>query len=555
MHSTSVTITKSFWRNRIKQPTNPYWALVFFSLICFAPFINRPVFVDDHAYFDEAIERGKNLSAVYSDEKGGLGWRKGEAPSQANGPVYFYAMGLYTRIVGTAEWKAHLLIFALSIVGLFAFFNLAQRHLTHPLWAALLWLTTPHVWLTANSLLGDALLGPLILIGLVLFTRGWEKNSWPAIVLGSSLLGLVPLVKYTGLIGMVAAAGWVFFENRDWQTKKGFLFLPAIAPLLAWMLLTHSLYDESHFSAVFQASALIPSIYQIYFLFAFLTGTAPILLLPLLLIGLGQWGNRAQLTVVGFFFLLAVPGALLFPSNRWVGIQLGFWAATGGLWIFFILVEQVRARFPSKYLLVWCMLGLTGLLFARGWICARYFVVVTPALLLLNLWLVDRINANFLTPKVKIGVLAVAGMFSFLLAWADLEQARIDKKIARELKQKAPQGGFYPAAVLSGLRFYLDPAAWKPMAAREKLPQDAMVLLPALTLPQQFYPAIPNPELVEQWTFPSGLPFRTFGWGAGFYGSIWGPLPFSITRNPLEVYLLITNRYLAEPKTNRSVIP
>src|SRR5690349_10621484 len=89
-----------------------------FSLLCFVPFINRPVFVDDHAHFQQAIERGRNLTKIYSGGVNELGWEKGRAPSEANGPGYFYLMGIFTRLFGSAEWTAHLLIFSISILGL-----------------------------------------------------------------------------------------------------------------------------------------------------------------------------------------------------------------------------------------------------------------------------------------------------------------------------------------------------------------------------------------------------------------------------------------------------
>jgi hypothetical protein len=64
--------------------------------------------------------------------------------------------------------------------------------------------------------------------------------------------------------------------------------------------------------------------------------------------------------------------------------------------------------------------------------------------------------------------------------------------------------------------------------------------LPWRTLPRAFFPQVEEPKVLHRLTYRTWNPLRTLDSvsGAGFYGSIWGPLPFSFSLGPLEVYTL-----------------
>jgi 4-amino-4-deoxy-L-arabinose transferase-like glycosyltransferase len=382
---------------------NPRWVLLLCSLLMFLPFINRPVYVDDHAHFKQAIERGQNPTHLYSEAERGLGWRKGETPTEANPPVYFYLVGAFTRLAGTAEWKTHLLIFGLTYFGLLGFYSLARRTTTVPLWASLVWLTMPHMWLTANSLLLDSLLVPFMVGGLALFMFAWEKPSTPLLLLSSFLLGGAALVKYTGVLAVVVALLWIVIEKKEWRTPRTLVLLVPLLLLSAWGLLTRSMYNESHLAATFQSSVVFPSMTQAYFLLVFLAGAAPVLAAPLFFSG------RKWPLVVALLAACLLAGVSLFSGAPLIGLQVGLWSGIGTSWLF-LVVQKIKSDQSYLFLSLWVLIGLAGLLIARGWVCARYFVIIGPAMALLTAKLLDA------SSRARLIVLFFFGTLSARLA-------------------------------------------------------------------------------------------------------------------------------------------
>jgi hypothetical protein len=135
--------------------------------------------------------------------------------------------------------------------------------------------------------------------------------------------------------------------------------------------------------------------------------------------------------------------------------------------------------------------------------------------------------------------------FSGLLASSDYVQAQVDQKAARDVETwwqlvNPPfKNAYYPAAELGGLSYYL-PHHWKPANPGDSLSDGDAALIPWRSLPPAFFPQLKAPQALARFVYRTRLPFRTLDSRsrAGFYGSIWGPLPFSISNDPIEVYTL-----------------
>jgi DNA-binding CsgD family transcriptional regulator len=55
-------------------------------------FIQRPVFVDDHAHYAEALGLAREGSGLYRGSAYAMGWESGGAPGEANPPAYSYIL-------------------------------------------------------------------------------------------------------------------------------------------------------------------------------------------------------------------------------------------------------------------------------------------------------------------------------------------------------------------------------------------------------------------------------------------------------------------------------
>ncbi|HOW27551.1 MAG TPA: glycosyltransferase family 39 protein [Elusimicrobiota bacterium] len=513
--------------------------LVGVALAFLLPFVNRPVYIDDHAHFAQARELSSHFLEPYDSTAGELGWAKGETPTEANPPLYFYLVGAWTKCVGGEVWKSHLLLLPLHLLALLGFYSLARRYVRHALWAALLWLVSPHFWLTANSLLLDALLAPAIVGGVACWVKGWEEDRRAWLVVGALSLGLAPLVKYTGLVSWGVVVVWMFVQAR--REKMGRLAFLAVPILLfaAWLFWSRTIYGQTHFDAVAKASMEWPSIWKLIPLMVFSAGTTTCLLLSLFTL------SRRHLVHAAVILGLSLAIGIGIYMKRSVGIQIGFWMGIFLLWCS-LAVFQPRTS-GWKFLSLWALGGLGTLFVARGWFCARYFVVAGPPLVLLTVMGLEARRPSWVDRRLfRLTVFIVLAAFSGALALADLEQATVDVSAASRLESiRAPGGdslrGHYPSSLLSGLGYYLDGEHWYPLAPREPVPEKSWVVLPRRSLSPAFFPAIGPYVPVAELPYKTWNPFRTHDMkvGAGFYGSIWGPLPFSFSSDPMETYVVL----------------
>lgn len=518
-------------------------------LLVILPFVNRPVFVDDHSHILAARELLTHPSDPFHTNGTGLfAWQSGGSPIEANPLLYFYLIGFFMKLAGTALWKAHLFMVPFHLVAILSFYELARRYVKRPLEASLLWLSTAQFWLTANSLLLDAMIAPFLIAGIYFWIRGWEKIRSRDLGIGALALGLAALVKYTAVLGWAVAILWTILEGKSKRSWRWLFLLIPFGLFGAWLGWTQSLYHESHIEAVAKASMVIPSAMQVLILCAFTAGTATVLALAVFP---AICGHTRQRLVSLMIFLVAVAIGNRTGLPYLIGLQVGAWAGFFFVWIYVVAstTEIVTAR-SGQFLLSWVLLGLIGLAVARDWFCARYFVVIGAPLVTLTVSLLENSKTPWLSSPIflrsaVVFFLATTG----LLAFADQQQARVDKLAAMEMNAWAQADGlsrkhYYPGAILSGLSYYLDQNLWTPAQPNQEIEKGAIVVVPWRSLPGAFFPHISNPSYLKKWIYTIPLPLRTLDTRsyAGFYGSIWGPLPFSFSTAPAEVYTLIESK-------------
>jgi hypothetical protein len=288
-------------------------------------------------------------------------------------------------------------------------------------------------------------------------------------------------------------------------------------------------------------SAVHPNVFNMATVLEFFSGTTWIVAVAASALIAARSGVRWTTLVAGIVFaaagaLLRFPPEVSLPFSIEVALSIG-WLVGTATW---------RDR-PRLFLWVWCALGLAGLSVARGWMCARYLVILGPAAVLLSVSVIEdrwpRVAASL---PARAAVLAVLTGVALLLQQADARRAVIDRDMAQTLNEwlvrEAPgSAAWYPAAALAGLGFYLDQGGrWKPAEPGQMLASGDVAVVPSRTIHQRFLPAMKHPAPVARFERSAWNPARLFDFAAhaGFYGSIWSPLPFSFSRGPVEVYVV-----------------
>lgn len=502
------------------------------------PFFRQALFVDDHAHFEQAERIAWTGGGPYSKTAGGLGWVKGQIPGEANGPVYLMAVGGLIRLLGDEVSVVRLALFPLHLAGVFSVYFLARRFVRRPFLASLVWLVSPHVWLTTNSLLVDAMLASLVSIGICLWVEGWERDSDLLLAGGAFFQGLSFLVKYTGLISIAVSLIWILlWSKRRFHGKSLWLSIP-VGMGVGWFLWSRSFYGESHFLAVARGSLSFHGGDRWVTLAAFATATTPILALA----GIKNLltNKPARVGALGAF----LAAGILAPFTDMI-TTFGL-CALASLFVVALWPAAPDAdRAPGEgWLRSWILLGVVGLWAARGWVCARYLVVIGIPLVLLSLQVLE--SWRFWG---KIGRSALWGLIVYggCLAAANFQQAAVDPWAIKEVQKKFGRDTsvqwFFPAATLSGLPYYGAKAGWRPLKPGEDIPPGGRLLLPARRLPKVFWPNTQGAAVLGTFSAPRGLPFRLLGSKAGFYGSIWGPRPFGFSLEPAEKFYIFESTH------------
>jgi len=482
---------------------SPALMITLACLGAFVPFIHKPLFVDDHAIFEQARDLVHQPAIPYRMEEGKLGWQKGQDVGEDNPPLFFYGLAATIKLFGDEPWTSRAATLPIQILGMLAFYALAKRYVRHPLWATLLLLATPHVWVTSNSLLVDSILGPVLWMALFAWIRAWESSRFTWGLTAGILLGLAPLVKYTGLIVWAVAGVWVLIEHQRWKSSR---WLWSVIPLFlfgGWLWYTRGLYGADHFSAV-AGSRMTPFRFEnLLTVLSFTTITTPAVWM--LLLG-----------VVAYVFRRPLKAA-------------GIWDR------------------QNSFLCAWIGLGVAGLSIALGWTCARFLVILSAPLILFSVRAVEALHPSWIRMRtIRGAILGAFAAIGLLVMHADWARAKVEQDAAvwaNDWVQRNNWTGpaYYPGATRGGLSAYLDSTRWKKSEPQQEIEAGALLLIPQRGLTPYFLPAPTNVRLLEDRSYRSWNPVRLVDSPArvGWYGSIWGHRPLAFSNQAIEIYQLL----------------
>jgi hypothetical protein len=517
-----------------------------FPLMLSLPFVNRAYFVDDSYFVQIASWLKDNPTLPYhfrADDAGyqTRGWEEDGFVRMVNQLGHHYYLALLIKIAGAREGFLRLGALLLSCFSGLFIYEFARRWTARPLLSTLLVLVTPVHWLTAHSLLIDSTLGFLFLGALYFFMRGTETESPWRYALSGLFMGGVALTKYPGLMILPLTFGWAVLRWKKLRRPAWTMlaWVIGVGILMAWNVWTTRLYGRPHILA---ASARMVNVYGLTKILTFFVFFSGGLLLPVLSWRLLDYRRGVMYAALALimtrFFVSAAGGFSLLQSAL-----LAFWFVT--TLVYFVAVARSRTEwiFPRDHFLVLWVGGYFLMMFVvMGWVAVRYYVIVAPAAVLL---LVRMIELHFPEHQIRrLLVAAFTGTFllSAALAYADYKQAETSRLIIRDLKVAGISGGerhFYLGDSFTGS--YLKEEGWVPCFETTAFRPGDLVLAKTVTMPSIWFwrkhLPLRDVGLIQ---YPTRWPFKVMDarGSAGFYASVWGALPFSISRSPWERFRL-----------------
>jgi len=536
---------------------HPCWTLTLVVLAALAPFLAKPFNIDEPLFLWTARQIQAHPGNPYGFNVNWYGTAMPMSLVTKNPPLACYYLALAAKIFGWSEAGLHAAFLLPALAMAWGTYRLARRLCHWPLLATLAALATPVFLISATTVMCDVMMLAFWVWAVVLWLEGMQENHLWKLTAAGLLIGLAALTKYYGacLVPLLAAFSLIDRRRPGWWALR--LLIP-LAMLFVYQLATVLLYGHPLFASATGYALSIKEQYGFSRIGTVLTGLAftggclavVFFFAPLL------WRTRlltvfavavGLISIAVLAIVVATPRSKLLPdvTGPFMEIQIGFWAI-GGAWVLALALAEIwTRRDAASWLLGLWVLGTIVFAAMFNWIAnGRALLPVAPAM---GILLVRQLERNVLAvretwPRGVMICLAAGGVLALMSARADFELAGAVRESARQVWARyghatGPlwfQGHW-------GFQYYMDVLG----ASALDLEQSGANPGDHLAVPRNnsnifdpnHFSAKPQKLTVCETLTVSG-PSLLATWnetmGAGFYASVWGPLPFVFGRVPPE---------------------
>ena len=516
---------------------HPVALLVLTTLAALLPFIGKPFNIDDPLF----VWAAQHVRSHPMDPYGfNANWYGHEMPFWAitqNPPLACYYLAMVGSVFGWSEMVLHSALLLPAVATIVGAYQLATRFCKHPLAAALLTLFTPVFLVSSTTVMCDVLMLAFWVWSLVFWMRATERERPGQFAVAALLMTLAALTKYFGACVLPLAAAWSLGRRRPMREWLGWLAIPAAA-LVVYQFATRALYGQG---LLVEAGRYTLGVHQSYFFIA-LSFTGGCLAMETFFAPL-IWPRRELLIGIGIalvgtaIFVFTVKRVPPVALNAGQISQLALWVF-GGVSLFALTLMDVYRRRDADSLLLACwVLGVFVFTAVFNWIIngRSLLPMAIPAGILIMRRLEERIGAGM---KVSSATLLAPGIPGALLAvWvaaADYSSALAPRVAARAVHSvygNDPQRLWFQGHW--GFQYYMEQYGASALNLQHlQLTQGDHIAMPADN--SNVYPLKEPVAELETFSVPiSGwMSMMNRKTGAGFYASLWGPLPFAFGRTP-----------------------
>ena len=276
--------------------------IVLVSVLLSLPFLNKAFHIDDPV----VLQCVKRILINPLDPFGGeFDWFGVTMPFwqvTTNPPLLSYYLAPLVSIFGESEIILHLAMMPFLAGILAGCLVLSRRFCRRPYWLPVLMIATSSAVVVSPNVMRDIPALSLICVGLAAAIRGLDTGRSGLLSVGSLLLGLAAVTKYSAGLAVGVLLLYAFMSRR--KLTLGSL-LPSILPLGIWCGWTWLVYGEAHPWFLLlgkHSSGSFSTASKFFSLLVTLGSTC--LLAPLLAWRMRHSTRRAKLLVVGGTVLL-----------------------------------------------------------------------------------------------------------------------------------------------------------------------------------------------------------------------------------------------------------
>lgn len=528
------------------------------TVACLLPFSRKAFHIDDPMFLWAAQQIAHHPLDPYGFH---VVWYVSDMPMSEvmkNPPLSCYYAALVGTIAGWSERAMHIGFMLPAVALILGTYRLAQRFTASPLIAAVVTLVAPGFFVSATTIMCDVLMLSFWIWGASYWLDGLESRKALDFVVSGVLMAACALTHYFGICLVLLLFAYALLRTKRMGPWIWYLVIP-VGALILYQIWTKQLYghglllDAREYARLPQYADRTSRLTRAVVGLSFVGGcTLPVLFLAPLL---RKWWQLLTAGVGGTLAGLSVGLRWLTPFIHspeqhwgWVGVQFGIFVA-GGILVFGLVLADYRKQHnaDSALFALWILGTYVFAAFLNWTLSGRSVLPLIPPVAILLARQLDAIRSTESAASIRRFAVPVAltlsGVISFTVAWGDAAFADSGREMAGIIHR---QTSTYPGTLLFqghwGFQYYMQKLGATPIDYdRFALHSGDLMVSPENTTNR--LPIMPQ-LVASQETLHADL----HGWastmasGAGFYSSIWGPLPFSIGRPRPEQYVIMVLR-------------
>jgi 4-amino-4-deoxy-L-arabinose transferase-like glycosyltransferase len=518
------------------------------------PFAGKPFHIDDPLFVWTAQQIRAEPLDPYGFE---LNWYMSPKPMwriMQNPPLAAYYLAGVSAAAGASEAVLHLALFVPALLLVWGTYLLACRFSAPPLLAAAIAAASPVAAVSATTVMCDVPMLALWVWAVYFWDRGIGEDDARFLAAAALAAGAAALTKYFGMALIPLLAVDALIRRPRAGRALAFLAVP-LGLLVAYQWATATVYGRglllhaTAYATERQAATLGAHSARLTTGLAFTGGSAAAVacLAPLLLAP-----RRLALAVAAvaalaalFSFDPVVAGFLLEEARTpWVVAQLALWSVTGAAILALAAVEVRRRPGPQSVLLALWIGGTFVFAAAVNWtVNGRSILPLVPAVGILA---ARRIGDGARRrPWVAGPGLALAACIALAATWADFGLARSARTAAEVLvRESLAQAGAPWFQGHWGFQYYAEKEGARALNLMQpQMQRGELVLLPEGNTNVVELPAeVAHLAGALDFPVPRWVATMAHSSGAGFYSTLWGPLPFSFGPVPPQRYRIYVAR-------------
>jgi len=531
--------------------------LTLVAVACLLPFSNKALHMDDPLFVWTAQHIVHHPLDPYGFSVVWYITEKPIADVTKNPPGASYYLALFGSLFGWSERSLHLAFLLPALATVLGTYRLANRFTQFPLLAAAATLFAPGFFVSSTTLMCDVLMLAFWTFAVILWLEGLERfgsaSHW-RLLAAVLLIGCCALTKYFGAALIPLLFICSFLKDRRLDRKLAYQILPVLL-LLLYQYWTQGLYgrgllsDASQYARFLNRGQGLSLSAKSLVALAFTGGCA----LPALLFAPVLWSRRVFFAMVfggGVFGLAIASHPAWFEAPQaagvWssVSVQMTF-LIIGGLSALCLVATARRPFAPHAALpALWLVGTFVFAAFLNWTVNARSILPMIPAVAILITQRLERsgcLATRGFPVKIALPLFASAAI-SFWVAAADANLANTGRTAANQLRAQIGSG---PAPIYFeghwGFQFYMQQLGAKPADIYHSPFQPGDIFVIPENTTNSFGPP-PRFTFVQttvsSYALHGNLATMSQPVGAGFYASVWGPLPFTFGAVPPERYLI-----------------